>query len=77
MSNDLSGVITWLKDWFYEKSEVYTKSEVDAQISSYGGTIPIFKADTLPTASEQYSKNICIVGTGYQYPMELYICIGE
>ena len=27
MAIDLSGVVTWLKGWFYEKSEVYKKEE--------------------------------------------------
>lgn len=70
MTININGLINWLKDWFY------TKEEIDAQISAVIGTILIFQSNTLPLASKDYEKTICIVGNGYDGE-ELYFCIGE
>lgn len=39
MSKTISGIVTWLRSWFY------TKSEVDSLISTGGGTISIEDTD--------------------------------
>ena len=39
MSKTITGIVTWLRNWFY------TKSEVDSLISTGGGTISIVDTD--------------------------------
>ena len=39
MSKTISGIVTWLRNWFY------TKQEVDSLISTGGGTISIEDTD--------------------------------
>ena len=39
MSKTINGIVTWLRSWFY------TKSEVDSLISTGGGTISIEDTD--------------------------------
>jgi len=39
MSKTINGIVTWLRNWFY------TKTEVDSLISTGGGTISIEDTD--------------------------------